>query len=448
MLTKEILSLKRVVDQLGYVFSYIKQARDVFTQQPEQDRIRELARQLEQHVDEIPLLVLTLERTSSKLQDAEVLDDHTFLFEFTSQASSVFTVIHFIKLNKDIFQPLLELIRSNCYQENIEECLIDLGLVTPPADSQIEPSYHKTAQQPDSTQTSHHSSSINNQILSDLSRKFYDSPKSRVSRLAQLGYDLYINKQGTDMVFELYQDALPPVQLVCNSNITSDNNIISLDSQNQESNQSDEQTKDVKYDVSEKQNGLLVRITAHRVVVCARCAWFRRALTSGMKEERERRIVLRDCSPDVFNIFLQFIYSGLYKLELNTFPVQIIVDLLIIADRYEVPVLVDVCEDSLCNRIEEDTTVPLLVLAEQFNTYRLRRKCFEFIAGHPDLLTPEVVDELPENLKQELIGLHTWVRPTMFDADDAKGSTKGCPEEEGLLDSDTESVDPDFNIFS
>ena len=37
------------------------------------------------------------------------------------------------------------------------------------------------------------------------------------------------------------------------------------------------------------------------------------------------------------------------------------------------PVLVDVCEDNLCARIEEDTAVPLLVLAEQFNTYRYNR---------------------------------------------------------------------------
>jgi len=328
-----------------------------------------------------------------------------------------------------------------------------------------------TDQKTDPTPTS---STNDNHALSDLSRKFYDSPKSRVSRLAQLGYDLYTSKEGTDMVFELYQDALPPVQLVChsnsNSNINECNNMFS--SLSHESSNNCEETKDLKSNFSEKQNGVAIekqdgvfiekqdsvleRIAAHRVVVCARCAWFRRALTSGMKEERERRIVLRDCSPEVFNIFLQFIYSGLYKLDLNNFPVQIIVDLLIIADRYEVPVLVDVCEESLCNRIEEDNTVPLLVIAEQFNTYRLRRKCFEFIAGHPDLLTPEVVDQLPENLKQELIGLHTWVRPTMFstpgagtDAGKAGADTSCLQEEEGLLlDSDTESVDPDFNIFS
>ena len=44
----------------------------------------------------------------------------------------------------------------------------------------------------------------------------------------------------------------------------------------------------------------------------------------------------------------------------------------IVLYRYEVPVLVSVCEDGLCARIEEDTAVALLVLAEQFNTYRYR----------------------------------------------------------------------------
>merc|ERR1719222_645964 len=119
------------------------------------------------------------------------------------------------------------------------------------------------------------------------------------------------------MVFELYQDALPPVQMVFNSsnsnNINDCDNLLS--SPNQESSNNYEETKDLKSNFSEKQNGVSNKkqdgvmkiIAAHRVVVCARCAWFRRALTSGMKEERERRIVLRDCSPQVFNIFLQFI---------------------------------------------------------------------------------------------------------------------------------------------
>ena len=152
----------------------------------------------------------------------------------------------------------------------------------------------------------------NNDILSDLSKKFFDSPKSRDSRLAKLGYELFTSKEGTDMVFELYQDAAPPVQFVCggtNSSSNNGNNIEESINKTKEEN-CDDATKDVKNKdgggtKTTEDDPYVERIAAHRVVVCSRCAWFRRALTSGMREDRERKIVLRDCSPEVFKIFLQ-----------------------------------------------------------------------------------------------------------------------------------------------
>jgi len=433
MLTKEILSLKRASDQLGYVFSYLKQEKDAFSQQPEQDRIRELSRQLEQLVDEMPLLLLTLERTSSRFQDNELLDDSSFLFEFTSQASSVFSVINHIRQNKDTFQPILELLRANCYQENIEQCLIELGLVNPPADL--------TNEKQDNSETKSNMM-VNSEVLSDLNCKFYESPKSRVSNLAELGYNLYMRKQDTDMIFELYQDTSPPLQFVYNTSTISSNTKDSTECDNKPdfSPLLEDNIQIGSGECVADDKVVVTRIAAHRVIVCARCAWFQRALTSGMKEERERKIVLRDCSPKVFNIFLQFIYSGLYKLELNLLSVQTLVDLLLIADRYEVSVLVSACEEWLCSNLEDDNAIPLLILAEQFSTYRLRKECFEFIASRPDLLTAEAVEDLPADLRGELVSLHTWVRPNMF--------SERPEAERALLDSDHEEDQETYNIFS
>ena len=147
-----------------------------------------------------------------------------------------------------------------------------------------------------------------------MSKKYFESPNSRDSRLAKLGYELFTGKEGTDMVFELHQDAAPPVQFVCgnNSNKIEDSYIDKTKEEN---------CDDVTTDVNNKDGGTTVddsnveRIAAHRVVVCSRCAWFRRALTSGMREDRERKIVLRDCSPEVFKIFLQVIVQFLYGLS-------------------------------------------------------------------------------------------------------------------------------------
>jgi hypothetical protein len=79
-------------------------------------------------------------------------------------------------------------------------------------------------------------------------------------------------------------------------------------------------------------------VAAHRVIVCARCSWFRRALTSGMQEAQQRRIILHDTSPAVFDIFLQFVYAGLQDLpplECRLPSIGQLADLLLLADRYE-----------------------------------------------------------------------------------------------------------------
>jgi hypothetical protein len=84
--------------------------------------------------------------------------------------------------------------------------------------------------------------------------------------------------------------------------------------------------------------GVVTRVAAHRVIVCARCSWFRRALASGMQEAQQRRIILHDTSPAVFDIFLQFVYAGLQDLpplECRLPSIGQLADLLLLADRYE-----------------------------------------------------------------------------------------------------------------
>jgi hypothetical protein len=89
---------------------------------------------------------------------------------------------------------------------------------------------------------------------------------------------------------------------------------------------------------TEAAGGSITRVAAHRVIVCARCSWFRRVLTSGMQEAQQRRIILHDTSPAVFDVFLQFVYAGLQDLpplECRLPSIGQLVDLLLLADRYE-----------------------------------------------------------------------------------------------------------------
>ena len=77
-----------------------------------------------------------------------------------------------------------------------------------------------------------------------------------------------------------------------------------------------------------------VEIPAHRVVLAARSEWFQRALQSGMKEAIDRRIVVQDIEESLFRIFLKYLYGK--SIDLNAISQQEVVEILTVADRYEV----------------------------------------------------------------------------------------------------------------
>lgn len=130
-----------------------------------------------------------------------------------------------------------------------------------------------------------------------------------------------------------------------------------------------------------------------------------------MRESIERRIILHDCSSSAFTTFLQFLYSSLYQLDLAQYSVDHLAELLLLADRYEVDDLKSACEEGLCGQLDEDSVLCLLGLADQFQAGRLRAMCFEFAAQHPELLSPECLEDLSPELQAELTGLTAWIRP-------------------------------------
>ncbi len=72
-------------------------------------------------------------------------------------------------------------------------------------------------------------------------------------------------------------------------------------------------------------------IPCHRVVLAARCPYFKRALLSGMREDIERRVDVHDASPQIFKTFLRFVYCG--RLVLADASLDNFAELLMLADR-------------------------------------------------------------------------------------------------------------------
>lgn len=141
-------------------------------------------------------------------------------------------------------------------------------------------------------------------------------------------------------------------------------------------------------------------IPAHRVLVACHCDWFRKALLSGMKEDITREINIYDCSPDLFQHFLRYVYSG--RLNCSSIGTEALADLIAISDQYEVDSLKRVCEGALKPRVSSDNVLELITIGDRFNASRLRECCMDYIIQHPDLLQSEIFSELPAKLQADI----------------------------------------------
>ncbi|XP_017872975.1 PREDICTED: uncharacterized protein LOC108620584 [Drosophila arizonae] len=72
---------------------------------------------------------------------------------------------------------------------------------------------------------------------------------------------------------------------------------------------------------------------AHRVIVAARCEWFKKALMSGMQESINRKVVITDTSPVIFRRLLLYIYGAPID---RTVGADQICELMLLADRYSI----------------------------------------------------------------------------------------------------------------
>ena len=124
LITKEILYMKSFDDRLGVVLSYLIQEREGFVEQPAGERIRDISRQIEQLVDEIPFTIHKLHSFSNILQ--EKLDLESFKFCFTVAASLIAELLEKYRVQKRHLRHFLAQLNSQLQNEKIEECLVQV----------------------------------------------------------------------------------------------------------------------------------------------------------------------------------------------------------------------------------------------------------------------------------------------------------------------------------
>ncbi|ONM62469.1 BTB/POZ and MATH domain-containing protein 1 [Zea mays] len=131
------------------------------------------------------------------------------------------------------------------------------------------------------------------------------------------------------------------------------------------------------------------KFMAHRCVFAARSAVFRAELFGSMKEGAADTVVhIHDMDAKVFRLLLGFMYTDHVpdieeeEEEEEEYMWQ---DLLVAADRYDIPRLRLICEYMMCSYIDTDTVADMLELADKHRCNGLKDACLDFLNSPPNL---------------------------------------------------------------
>ncbi|CAI2364429.1 unnamed protein product [Moneuplotes crassus] len=125
------------------------------------------------------------------------------------------------------------------------------------------------------------------------------------------------------------------------------------------------------------------RIHAHRCILMARSEPLQMMVNGPMRESYEESIVIEDVTYDCFNAFLQFLYTDeVPALRENDIDVEMVIELMSIADQYLVDHLKILCEKAIERNIKVKNVIFMLNEAYKRDMISLKKKCISFALKH------------------------------------------------------------------
>ncbi|MGH0143110.1 UNVERIFIED_CONTAM: hypothetical protein FKN15_035335 [Acipenser sinensis] len=144
-----------------------------------------------------------------------------------------------------------------------------------------------------------------------------------------------------------------------------------------------EEYSDVTFIVEKK------RFPAHRVILAARCQYFRALLYGGMKESQpQAEIPLEDTTAEAFSMLLQYIYTG--RVSLSSEREEVLLDFLSLAHRYGFEQLEDSTSEYLRTILNTHNVCLIFDVASLYSLRKLSTTCCTYIDRNaPDVLASE-----------------------------------------------------------
>ena len=99
--------------------------------------------------------------------------------------------------------------------------------------------------------------------------------------------------------------------------------------------------------------------------------------TCGLRETTEKSVVLRDVTPDAFKILLKYVYTR--QLKLKEIPEDVLLELLVLAHKYELPALEDSIATYVTSTLSPETFVKVMEVASLYASAGLQEACQEFL---------------------------------------------------------------------
>jgi hypothetical protein len=368
---RELIRMRKLQEKLSSFFIQMFQKREDFRQMSDAQKAHAVTKGIQFVLDEITNKVVRV-RDLMKLMDVKMQPRQwRFLFKFVS--SRVSWAHHRLLFHKQHFSTLIATASKYIHREEFSSVLKDLHLINEGED--LEQS------EPPSSSASSRFQSANNQVNKSKMLSATCLSSASESRLPQMIGPLLTSGKMSDMLFEIRPQKGDREQL--------DETDVSI-------------------------------FPAHRCIVAARCSWLQRALQSGMIEDINRKVTLSDVNPEIFKLFLQFLYCG--TLHMKSLSTQQIADLMVFSDQYETDDLKHLCEVELRSQLDNDSAVPFLSLADRYSARTLRAATMQYIMDHPNLIVSELFGDLSEVLQKEVTELVQWSGGAHIESPQVKGS--------------------------
>lgn len=188
------------------------------------------------------------------------------------------------------------------------------------------------------------------------------------------------------------------------------------------------------------------QLEAHRAILSIRSPVFSAMFSSGMKESKEKVIVIEDAKFQDFKRMIYFIYTGNFPFGLKG-PTQKdekerkekkmkkeagqVENLLVLSHRYEIMDLVKICELELESHLTAKNANHFLQLATTMQLNNLKKKAFEFMQKQfSELTDKENLEKTSPEVLQQVIQLLQGSKKRSRESNSVSESTTSLDDDE------------------